>query len=215
MEDRNTPEDERTGSADSNGAAGGDAGVNVGGASTSGGEEGMRWYVLKVQSNREKSIRDSLVRRIKREGLEQFFGEIIIPTEKVVDTKGGRKRTVERKLYPGYIMIQMILTDETWYLVRDTSGVGDFTGAAGKPIPMQDEEIKRMLGQEETKEVEPAKIKINLAPGETVKIKDGTFESFEGSIDAIDEASGKITVLIEIFGRSTPVELEYWQVEKV
>lgn len=112
-------------------------------------------------------------------------------------------------------MVQMVLTDETWYLVRDTSGVGDFTGAAGKPIAMQDEEINRMLGLEETKEAEPAKIKIDLTPGETVKIKDGTFESFEGSIEKIDETSGKIHVLIEIFGRSTPVELEYWQVEKV
>ena len=177
--------------------------------------EGMQWYVLKVQSNREKSIRDSLVRRVKREGLEDFFGEIIIPTEKVVDTKGGKKRVSERKLYPGYIMVQLILNDDTWYLVRDTSGIGDFTGAAGKPIPMHEDEIKRMLGLEETKEAEPAKIKIDLAPGETVKIKDGTFESFEGSVEAIDEASGKITVLIEIFGRSTPVELEYWQVEKV
>jgi transcriptional antiterminator NusG len=177
--------------------------------------DGMQWYVLKVQSNREKSIRDSLVRRVKREGLEDSFGEIIIPTEKVVDTKGGKKRVSERKLYPGYIMVQMVLNDDTWYLVRDTSGIGDFTGAAGKPIPMHEDEIKRMLGLEETKEAEPAKIKIDLAPGETVKIKDGTFESFEGSVEAIDEASGKITVLIEIFGRSTPVELEYWQVEKV
>lgn len=179
------------------------------------GGERLQWFVLKVQSNREKSIRDSLLRRVKREGLEPLFGEVIIPTEKVVETKAGKKRTIERKLYPGYIMVQMVLTDETWYLVRDTSGVGDFTGAAGKPIPMQEEEIKRMLGQEETKEAEPAKIKIDLQAGETVKIKDGTFESFEGSIEAVDDASGKITVLIEIFGRSTPVELEYWQVEKV
>lgn len=97
----------------------------------------MEWFVLKVQSNREKSIRDSLLRRIKREGLEHKFGEVIIPTEKVKETKGGKTRVTERKLYPGYIMIHMILNDETWYLVRDTSGVGDFTGAAGKPIPMR------------------------------------------------------------------------------
>lgn len=178
-------------------------------------DNGMRWYVLKVQTNRERSIRDSLLRRIRRDGLEEFFGEVIIPTEKVVDTKGGKKRVTERKLYPGYLMIQMILNDETWYLVRDTSGVGDFTGAAGKPIPMQTQEISRMLGLEESKEAEPAKIKIEFVPGDVVKIKEGTFESFEGTIDSVDEASGKITVLIEIFGRSTPVELEYWQVETV
>ncbi len=178
--------------------------------------EQMQWFVLKVQSNREKSIRSSLIRRIKREGLEDFFGDVIIPTEKVVEkSKGGKKRITERKLYPGYIMIHMVLNDETWYLVRDTGGVGDFTGAAGKPIPMQEEEIKRMLGLEETKEAEPAKIKIDLAPGDIVKIKEGSFESFEGAIDAIDEEHGKITVLVEIFGRSVPTELEYWQVEKI
>ena len=174
-----------------------------------------RWYVLKVQSNRERSIRDSLLRRIKREGLEEHFGDIIIPTEKVVETKGGKKKVTERKLYPGYIMVQMVLTDETWYLVRDTSGVGDFTGAAGKPIAMQEHEINQMIGREEDKGTEPAKIKIGFAPGDIVKIKDGSFESFEGSIDSIDEANGKITVLVEIFGRSVPTELEYWQVEKV
>jgi transcriptional antiterminator NusG len=178
-------------------------------------EEGMRWYVLKVQSNREKSIRDSLVRRIKREGLEDKFGEIIIPTEKVKEAKGGKTRVTERKLYPGYIMVQMILNDETWYLVRDTSGVGDFTGSAGKPSPMDQSEIDQMLGKKVNAEVEPQKIKINLARGDAVKIKEGTFESFEGTVEAIDEEHGKITVLIEIFGRSTPVELEYWQAEKV
>jgi transcriptional antiterminator NusG len=178
-------------------------------------DEGMRWYVLKVQSNREKSIRDSLLRRIKREGLEDKFGEIIIPTEKVKEAKGGKTRVMERKLYPGYIMVQMILNDETWYLVRDTSGVGDFTGSAGKPSPMDQGEIDQMLGKKVSAEVEPQKIKINLARGDAVKIKEGTFESFEGTVEAIDEEHGKITVLIEIFGRSTPVELEYWQAEKV
>ena len=178
-------------------------------------EEGKRWYVLKVQSNREKSIRDSLVRRIKREGLEDKFGDIIIPTEKVKEAKGGKTRVTERKLYPGYIMVQMILNDETWYLVRDTSGVGDFTGSAGKPSPMDQSEIDQMLGKKVSAEAEPQKIKINLARGDAVKIKEGTFESFEGTVEAIDEEHGKITVLIEIFGRSTPVELEYWQAEKV
>lgn len=173
------------------------------------------WYVLKVQSNRERTIRESLIRRIKREGLEEFFGEVIIPTEKIVDTKGGKKRVTERKLFPGYIMVLMELNDETWYLVRDTSGVGDFTGAAGKPIPMQEHEIARMLGKEEEEEVAAPRIKIDFSPGDIVKIKEGTFESFEGTIEEIDESSGKISVLIEIFNRTTPVELEYWQVEAV
>jgi transcription termination/antitermination protein NusG len=153
---------------------------------------------------------------VRREGLERYFGEIIIPTEKVAETKGGKKRVTERKLYPGYIMVQMILNDESWFLIRETSGVGDFTGAAGKPIAMQDHEIQRMLGLETAKEeVTAPKIKIDFAPGDRVKIKEGTFESFEGTVDTVDEASGRVNVLIEIFGRSTPVELEYWQVEAV
>ncbi|MAG92767.1 MAG: transcription termination/antitermination factor NusG [Planctomycetaceae bacterium] len=177
----------------------------------------MDWYVLKVQSNREKSIRESLLRRIRREGLESSFGDVVIPTEKVVETKGGKKRVREQKLYPGYLMIQMDLNDESWYLVRDTGGVGDFTGAAGKPIPMQEHEIQRMLGvvEEGPEEKKQPVVKIPFKAGEVVKIKEGTFESFEGSVDAIDELNGKVTVLIEIFGRSTPVELEYWQVEVI
>jgi len=175
----------------------------------------MHWYVLKVQTNRERTIRDALMKRIKRDQLEDYFGEIIIPTEKIVETKGGKKRVREHRLFPGYIMIQMILNDDSWYLVRDTGGVGDFTGSAGKPIPMRQEEIDRMLGREDEKHDEPTKVKINLEVGDTVKINEGTFESFEGSIEAIDDTSGKVSVLIEIFGRPTPVELEHWQVEKV
>ena len=173
------------------------------------------WYVLKVQSNREKTIRDNLVRRMKREGLERYFGEIRIPTEKVVETKGGKKRVTERKLFPGYLMIQMVLNDETWYLVRETGGVGDFTGAARKPMPMQESEIARMLGAGVEQQAEPTKVRIDFARGDKVKIKDGGFEGFEGAIDAIDDVNGRVTVLVEIFGRSTPVELGYWQVETV
>ena len=196
----------------SNGDAGDDASGGDGAPEEPG---GMQWFVLKVQSNREKSIKLALQRRIRREGLEEFFGEIIIPTEKIAETKGGKKKVVERKLYPGYMMIHMVLNDDTWYLVRGTNGVGDFTGAAGKPIPMLQEEIDSMLGRKASVDVEPAKVKIDLSVGDMVKINDGGFESFEGQVDGIDEASGKISVLVEIFGRSTPVELEYSQVERI
>ena len=175
----------------------------------------MLWYVLKVQSNREKTIRDNLLRRMKREGLEHYFGEIKIPTEKVVETKSGKKKVTERKLYPGYLMINMVLNDETWYLVRETSGVGDFTGAARKPMPMQEHEIAKMLHVAAEEATEPTKVKIEFARGDKVKIKEGGFEGFEGAIDSIDDANGRVSVLVEIFGRSTPVELEYWQVEAV
>ena len=174
---------------------------------------GLRWYVLKVQTNREKSIREALQRRIGRDGFENMFGQILIAVEKVMETKGGKKRIVERKLYPGYLFVQMVLNDETWYLVRDIGGVGDFTGSNGVPTPMEEDEIGRLIRQEMAVN-EPAKIKIMLDKGDVVKIKEGTFENFEGAVDAIDQDSGKVSVLIEIFGRSTPVELEYWQVEK-
>jgi transcriptional antiterminator NusG len=178
----------------------------------------LHWYVLKVQSNREKSIRDNLVRRIKRDGYSEYFGEIVIPTEKVVETKGGKRKIREQKLFPGYMMIQCRLTDETWFLVRDTSGVGDFTGAAGRPLPMQEHEIQRMLGAEtvageEEKPHRPV-VKFSVAVGDVVKVKEGAFESFEGSVDSMDETTGKVKVIIEIFGRPTEVELEHWQVEK-
>ena len=180
-----------------------------------GNENQMLWYVLKVQSNREKSIRDTLLRRIRQEALEESFGEIVIPTEKIVETKSGKKRVVEQKLYPGYLMVRMILDDDTWYLVRTTPGVGDFTGAAGKPIPMQEHEIQKMLGREQQQKEEPVKVKVDFQSGEMVKINEGSFEGFEGSIESVDEADGKVSVLIQIFGRPTPVVLGYWQVERV
>ncbi len=178
----------------------------------------MEWYVLKVQSNREKSIKTSLERRIKRENMEEYFGEIVIPTQKIRETKSGKTRVSEQKLFPGYMMIQMELNDDTWYLVRDTTGVGDFTGSAGKPIPMRPDEVKSMLGEDEKgekiPEAEPIN-KINLTVGEMVKIKEGSMEGFEGTIDAIDQTTGEITVLLEFLGRTIPVKVEHWQAEKV
>ena len=185
--------------------------------------EGYQWFVLKVTSNREKTVKRSLETRIKREAMEDEFGEIVIPTQKVVDPKGGKKRVVEQKLFPGYMMIQMRMSEDAWYLVRDTTGVGDFTGGSrdkiAQPQPMTQTEVDRMLGgpevDPETGEEEPAKVQIDLPIGETVKIKDGPFETFEGTVEAIDELHGKVTVLIEIFGSPRPTEFEYWQVEKV
>lgn len=184
------------------------------------GESGMFWYVLKVQSGREDRIRESLERRVAIDGLEHLFGEIIVPTERVSEIKGGKKRVSERKLYPGYLMIHMVdptlpENERAWFLVRETPGVGDFTGAGGQPVPMQEHEVERMLGRETSKQEEQPKLKIDFQPGEQVKVKEGTFENFEGSVDSVDEASGRVTVMINIFGRSTPVELEYWQVESV
>ena len=177
--------------------------------------EKMDWYILKVQSNREESIRDGLMRRVAIAGLEECFGEVIVPTEKITEFKGGKKRVMKRKLYPGYLVVQMEINDDTWFLVRETPGIGDFTGAAGAPTPMLPHEVSRILARQDEKSDEAPKLKIAFSPGDRVKITEGTFENFEGEVDAIDETNGRVTVMINIFGRSTPVELEYWQIESI
>ncbi len=175
----------------------------------------MDWFILKVQSNRERSIAEALERKMKIEGYERYFDQAIVPTEKVTEFKGGKKKVVERKLYPGYIVVHMHINDDTWFAVRETSGVGDFTGAGGKPTPMLPHEVARIVQTEEEETSEAPKLDIRFATGDKVKVKEGNFESFEGEVNTIDEASGRVTVMINIFGRSTPVELEYWQIEAV
>jgi transcriptional antiterminator NusG len=175
----------------------------------------MDWYILKVQSNRERSIAEALERKIRIEGLDRYFDQVIVPTEKVTEFKGGKKKVVERKLYPGYIVVHMHINDDTWFAVRETSGVGDFTGAGGKPTPMLQHEVARIIQTEEEETSEAPKLDIKFAAGDKVKVKEGNFENFEGEVNTIDEASGRVTVMINIFGRSTPVELEYWQIEAV
>ncbi|MCR4413888.1 MAG: transcription termination/antitermination protein NusG [Thermoguttaceae bacterium] len=175
----------------------------------------MDWYILKVQSNREESIREGLRRRIAIAGYEHYFGEIIIPTEKITEVKGGKKRTYKRKLYPGYLVVQMEINEDTWFLVRETPGIGDFTGAGGHPTPMNPREVQAILAKQEEKPDQQEKVKINFRVGDRVKIKEGTFENFEGEVSNIDETNGRVTVLINIFGRSTPVDIEYWQIEAV
>ncbi len=174
----------------------------------------MDWYILKVQSNREKSISAALERKIAVEGLQDYFGEVVVPVEKVTEFKGGKKKVVNRKLYPGYIVVRMCINDDTWFAVRETSGIGDFTGSGGKPTPMLPHEVARIIQTEEEETEDAPKLNISFKIGDQVKVNDGNFESFEGEVNAIDEHSGRITVMINIFGRSTPVELEYWQVEQ-
>ncbi|MDO5552685.1 MAG: transcription termination/antitermination protein NusG [Planctomycetia bacterium] len=174
----------------------------------------MDWYILKVQVNREDSVKQNLQRRVQLSGLARYFEEILVPTEKVTVVKNGQKRITKRKLYPGYIMIRMEINDDTWFLVRETHGVGDFTGSNGKPVPMLDHEVQRMLQTETNVTSEVPKLKIPYLLGDRVKIVDGTFKDVEGEVTLIDENTGRITVSITIFARSTPVDLEYWQVEK-
>ena len=177
----------------------------------------MDWYILKVQSNRENTICDALKRRVAVEGLDDYFGDIIVPTEDVAEFKNGKKRVVKRKLYPGYIVVHMAINDDTWFMVRETPGIGDFTGSAGKPSPMLPHEVERIIKSARPDEEggEPIKTAIPFKLDDRVRIKEGTFQNFDGDVDGIDEANGRVTVMINIFGRSTPVELEHWQIESV
>ncbi|UUO06015.1 transcription termination/antitermination protein NusG [Blastopirellula sp. J2-11] len=177
----------------------------------------MDWYILKVQSNREKSICANLWRRVKMAGLEAYFDEVMVPTEDIVEFKNGKKKITKRKLYPGYIVVHMAINDDTWFLVRETGGIGDFTGAAGRPTPMLAHEVERITKKVEDEETgeEPVKTNIRFKLGDHVRITEGTFENFEGDVEGIDETNGRVTVMINIFGRTTPVEMEHWQMEPV
>jgi transcription termination/antitermination protein NusG len=177
-------------------------------------EPELVWYVLKVQSSREDTIRDALERRVKIQGLQKYFGRIVVPTEKITEIRNNKKRTVERKTYPGYIMVEMELNEKTWFTVRETPGVGDFVGAHGTPTKMTSVEVNQMLNeQEQSAATEAPKVIINVERGDRVKIKDGPFENFEGTVEEVIEARGLVKVNLIIFNRQTPVDLEYWQVE--
>jgi len=175
----------------------------------------MDWYILKVAFNREDSIADALRKRLKMEGMAEFFGDIVVPTEDVATfTRSGQRRVSKRKLLPGYIMVNMLINDDTWFLVRETNGISDFTGAAGKPMPMEPSDVERFITRPcEEEEEAPIKIGIPFNIGDRVRVKEGNFENQEGDVDAVDEANGRITVIINIFGRSVPMELDHWQVE--
>jgi len=181
------------------------------------------WYVLKVQSAREDRIAEALQRRVKIEGLERFFGEtpdgkprIVVPKEKITEIRNNKKRIVERNTYPGYLMVQMELNEKTWFVIRETPGVGDFVGAHGTPTPMAEADVNRMLNQEEEKATaETPKVRIDVERGDRVKIKDGPFENFEGTVEEVIEGRGLVKVMLIIFNRPTPVDLEYWQLERL
>jgi transcriptional antiterminator NusG len=181
-------------------------------------EATKQWYILKVQVNRENGIRDALERRTKITGLEEFIGDVVVPTEEIAEfNKAGKRRIVKKKLFPGYIMVHMIINDDTWFLVRETPGIGDFTGAGGKPTPMDALEVDRILKTSEEIDDGDQQVKtaIPFKTGDRVRVKDGYFLNFEGEVEGVDEANGRVTVMINIFGRSTPVELEHWQIEDV
>lgn len=174
----------------------------------------LRWYIVHTYSGFENKVKKSLDERIKILCQEQFFGEILVPTEQVVELRKGEKKTSSRKFYPGYILVQMILNDETWHTVRNTAKVTGFVGGEVKPTAISDEEAARIIHQMEEGVSKP-KAKYSFEEGDEVRVVDGPFNNFQGVVDEIKPDKEKLRVLITVFGRPTPVELDFIQVNKV
>ena len=181
----------------------------------------MLWYVLRVASNREEQVRETLERKVKIEGVEDVIGRIVVPVEQVKRIRGGKQKVHKRKLYPGYVFMEMEvkedkkIPDKAWFVIKETSGVGDFIGTEGVPTPMRDTEVSKMLLDTAKPEDSTPSIKVEFKKGDQVKIREGAFENFEGAVDSIDAERGIVRVIVTIFGRSTPLDIEYWQIEKI
>ena len=174
----------------------------------------LRWYVVHAYSGMEKAVERNIKERINRAGMQHMFGDILVPTEEVVEIKNGQKRTSERRFYPGYVLVQMVMNDESWHLVKHTNKVTGFVGGAkNRPAPISDEEVAKIMGQME-EGVEKPRHKVEFIVGEYVRVKDGPFTDFNGTVAEVNYEKSKVRVSVTIFGRATPVELEFSQVEK-
>ncbi|MHC5059980.1 MAG: transcription termination/antitermination protein NusG [Planctomycetota bacterium] len=177
-----------------------------------------QWYVLRVASNKEEQVREALSRKMEIENIESV-GRIIVPVEQVKRIRAGKQRVHKRKLYPGYVFMEMEaqedgrIQDDAWFVIKETLGAGDFIGTEGIPTPMRDTDVAKMLKEVEKPEDTPS-IKVEFKKGDIVKICNGAFENFEGTVDSIDSERGVVRVIVTIFGRSTPLDIEYWQIEK-
>jgi len=182
-------------------------------------QEGMNWFVLRVASNKESSVRETLLRKVKIENMGHLVGRILVPTEKTKTIKAGKQRITETKLYPGYVFVEMKLEpdgripQDVFFLIKETTGVGDFVGTAGRPTAMKEHEIEKMLRDSRKPEDQPT-IKLVFSKGEHVVIKEGPFQGYEGTVDELDPEKGRVKVLVTIFGRQAPIELEEWQIGK-
>ncbi len=174
--------------------------------------ESSKWYVVHTQAGYEQKTKTSLEQRIKTLGFEKFVFEIIIPMKDVITIKQGKKKQIKEKLFPGYILINMILDDDSWLVVRTTEGVTGFVGAGNKPTPISEKEVEAIM--KFTRDEAP-KFKAKFSKGEAVKIIDGPFTDFLGTIQSVDEDQGKVKVLISIFGRETPIDLDFLQIQKI
>jgi transcriptional antiterminator NusG len=176
--------------------------------------EGMRWYVVHAYSGMEKAAERNIVERINREGMQSKFGRILVPTEEVVEIKNGQKRTTERKFFPGYVLVEMVMDDESWHLVKHTSKVTGFVGGArNRPVAISEAEVQKIVNQMKDGSDKP-RHKVEFTAGEYVRVKEGPFTDFNGTVEEVNYEKNKVRVSVTIFGRATPVELEFAQVEK-
>ena len=174
----------------------------------------MRWYIVHAYSNFEKKVAEAIEEKARQKGLDHFFDRILVPTEKVVEVRRGRKVDSERKFFPGYVLVRAELNDEVFHLIKNTPRVTGFLGSDQRPVPIPDSEAERILGQVQ-EGVERPKATVSFEIGENVRVSDGPFASFNGVVQDVDEERARLKVEVSIFGRATPVELEYGQVEKV
>lgn len=169
------------------------------------------WYVIHCYSGHENKVKHNLEQRIESLEMQDKIFQVVVPTEDELEVRYGKRQTVERRIFPGYILVQMIMTDDSWYAVRDTPGVTGFVGMGDEPVPLRSEEVQAIM---ERMEAEAPKIKVTFKPGQKVRIIDGPFEEFIGVVDEIDMERAKVRVMVSFFGRETPVELDFLQVEK-
>jgi transcriptional antiterminator NusG len=173
-----------------------------------------RWYIIHVYSGFERKVKDAIREQAEQKGLGHLFEDILVPMEEVVEIRRGKKVNAERKFFPGYVLVKMVLNDETWSLVRNVAKVTGFLGGGGRPQPVPDHEAERIIKQMQ-EGIEHPKPSISFLPGDQVRVSDGPFASFSGVVEEVDEAKGRLKVSVSIFGRATPVELEYSQVERI
>ena len=175
-------------------------------------ENGREWYAIHTYSGYEERVKKNLEQRIKYMDSAGEIFDVIIPTEEEVEIRGGQRRTVARKILPGYILVQMKMSDQSWSIVRNTPGVTGFVGSGGKPVPLEKEEVEQILRQ---MRAEAPRVRVGFRPGQSVRVTEGPFTDFVGTVDEISTEKGKVKVLLSLFGRDTPVELDFLQVEKL
>lgn len=173
-----------------------------------------KWYIVHAYSNFEKKVADAIRQSAEEKGLSHLFEEILVPTEEVVEVRRGRKVNAERRFFPGYVLVKMVMNDDTFHVVNSTAKVTGFLGSGKKPLPVSQKEVDRIVGTIDEREQAPSRPAILYDIGETVKVIDGPFASFSGTVEDIDEENARLKVSVSIFGRATPVELEYSQVDK-